>query len=121
MSYISWRKENEDRYLSLINDGDVVPCLQESAMNDMTNKIITPIVDDMLSKKYLNAVSFPVLFAEYLFETYHISPADAEILCQCGMRAALQTCSESAYKAGAMVGEILRQVKEQEDERDDSE
>lgn len=121
MSYISWRKENEDKFLEKINDGEVILCLEESSKSKLTDELITPVVDEMLGKKYLNAISFPVLFAEYLFETYHISPADAEILCQCGMRAALQTCSESAYKAGAMVGEILRQVKEQENERDGSE
>lgn len=119
MSYITWRKENEDKFLATINDGAAPPCLKESSSNPLTDEVITPLVDEMLKKEYLNGVTFPILFAEYLFETYHISPVDCEILSQCGMRASLKMAAEASYKAGTMIGEILKKAKGTVDEEEE--
>lgn len=105
MSYMTWRKNNEDKTLEIVNDGKLenLPAWEVAATSILTDTVITPVVDDILKKPGMVPLAFPCVFGEYLYEEYNVSSADVEILAQVMLRGVLGYVTKEVEETVAAV------------------
>lgn len=123
MSYISWRKDNEDRILSIVNDGaiEILPAWKESSTNKLSDVLVGPIVDDMLKKDLMIPITFATVFAEYLFEQYHVSPVDIEIFTQMIIKSEMKHIENLATRCGEKIEQMLIDGNNKSNDEDNTE
>lgn len=110
MSYIKWRKDNEDKYQQIADDGalETFPAFKESSTNDLSDTVIGNLVDMILEKPGMSIIHFICVFSEYLYEEYGVSPSDIELLTQFIIKASLLQTSKIAQDTARMVIDGLR-------------
>lgn len=100
MSYIGWRKDNEETYIDILRAPEgIAPCFRESSTNPEIINITNTVVEQIMSNKKINIGTFPYVFAEYLYEEYKVKPADLEIMCLTIYKLLMRQTREIAEKA----------------------
>lgn len=83
MSYITWRRENEDRVMSYVSKGNLryLPAWKDFASieGEIRNGLIYPVVCNMMEKEDMTPITFSLTFLQYLYETHHISTLDVNL------------------------------------------
>lgn len=112
MTYAEWRQENEKKYAELVDGGALHefpafnPETHTAELCDGVDKIVDELIDDDL----ITPMHFACVFAEYLFEKYHLDPADCEFMglyFTKGMLAYMNNASAETINR-IMSGEIFR-------------
>lgn len=118
MSYITWRKENEEKYCEIANDGalETMPAFRISSTCDLSDDVVGPITDQMANNPKMNMIHFAAIFAEYLYETYNISPVDVEIFTQYIIKAYLKQVVDNATESGKLLAKMIQEMQEDEGE-----
>lgn len=122
MSYISWREENEEKVKKIVEDGalETLPAWKYIAHNELTDTMITPIVDNILKGDW-DPITVACVFAEYLYERYHIEPVDAEILVQMIIKSYMSKTEERIKAAVDVAIKLaLESLSDEEDGEDDN-
>lgn len=125
MSYVSWRSNNEDKYVDMIDNGETedIPAFMESSKNDASVTVAGYVVDQLLARKDMTPVHFAGVFSQYLYETYHVSPIDIEIFSQYITLSEIknrESLSIEAAKAGATtVLELFENMYDKDEEEDE--
>lgn len=114
MSYITWRRENEQKVLEKVQGGhlDQLSAWEHTATNKLSDIAISPIVERILENEYMIPVNFALVFAQYLYETYHVLPADIELFTQTIVFSEIEFLSEMVERNVEMtVGNLLNLIR----------
>lgn len=109
MSYLSWRKEHEDEVRRIAQSGQIerLPVWQKITENDLTDTVITPVVDKLINADRMRVIEFAVIFGEYLFEQYNVAPADIEFFSQLITKAHMYEIANSAQSLATDLTELF--------------
>lgn len=109
MNFFTWERKHGKQYADIVASGDIssMPAFKESSTTEISNAI-ADIIERRLTGGESIMELMPVI-CEYLYETYHISPVDVEILCQYVMLSTLKVSMDSAERAGKAIGKIILQ------------
>ncbi len=123
MSYIGWRKDNEEKYRQLADDGslELFPAFKESSHNDLSSTVVGPIVDGLIDNKEMSPIHFACVFAEYLYETYNVAPVDLELFTQYIIGSYLAHGTEMAKRAAEATAKAIYDQRSDSDEPEDAE
>lgn len=105
MSYLSWRKEHEEKYIKMFENDmiDQIPAFRTTSRNPITDKIIEPVVEQLVYEHDMDPITFSTVFAQYLYETYNILPIDVELFTQfiitSTMKSLTEVAADSAIRA----------------------
>ncbi|MCM1231743.1 MAG: hypothetical protein NC489_16620 [Ruminococcus flavefaciens] len=86
MSYLDVGKEYEDRLIAGIKadpeEGCIFPCFAESCTDEILQARVNKRIEEAYANKDINPHMLISIFAQYLYDQYHVLPEDLEFICQ---------------------------------------
>lgn len=107
MNFFTWERKYGKQYAEMVDSGDIsdMPAFKISSRDELSDKITDIIKNRLETGKSIMEIA-PII-CEYLYEVYHITPTDTEIISQYIMLGTAKMMIDMSEKVGKAIGERL--------------